>query len=281
MSFFPYDLSGFSELAAFVNRGEAGYWILCGARLLGLFLTVPLLASRLVPIRFRVALGAVLLFGWISAASAPALHEPTVPVGGAGALWLVTALLTELVVGMALGASGFLVLAAVRAAAALIGEQMGLSFGGLLDPSMDQGQPVLRGLYVGLTIFVLLATNGHHVFLRIVADSCVALPPGSVAEPGLIAGLQGVVAMVASLLFEATVVLILPVTAALLVASVAQGVLTRLFPELETIFFGFLLRSLTGLGVVTLSLPFIIETCQSLLRFAFQENAALVNQFSG
>ena len=119
MPLFPYDLSGLSDLAALVSRGEAGYWILCGARFLGLFLTVPLFVSRLVPIRFRFAFVAVLLLGWIASASAAGAEELAASTEGAGLPRLMTALFTELAIGMALGASGFLVLAAVRAAAAL------------------------------------------------------------------------------------------------------------------------------------------------------------------
>ena len=267
-----------NELLTLGEGGASSVWLLCGARLLGLILTAPFFSSRLIPFRLRAAFVVLLVAALFSQASSPWTPESAAALReGTLSLFLVS----ELFVGMALGWTALLVLAAVRAAAVLISEQVGFAFGGIVDPSTDQEEPVLQGLYVGLALFVLLAGDVHHLFLRSVVESFASLPPGALVLKGALAGLGTLLVAAGTLLFEATLILVFPVSAALFLASVAQGILTRLFPELETVLFGFLLRCVVALGVVTLALPLFVEACERLFGDSLAEGKLVLRKLAG
>ncbi len=246
--------------------------LLAAARLMGLAMTLPVLSSRILPFRFRLAVSVLLAFALLQGLP-PAPAVPPV------SLALLPTILGEAVIGAAIGAASLLVIAAVRSAATLIGEQTGFAFGGFLDPYADAGDSVLKLLYGGLATFTLLAVEVHHEILRAVADSFQIIAPGQLTADGLAAGLGRITLMVGALLLQAVPILVLPVSAVLLLASVAQGFLSRLFPELETVVFGFLLRTLVALGVVALSLPFFVDTCARFFDAAVSESRLSVQGF--
>lgn len=266
--------------SALWSSPESALWILCGARLLGLVLTVPFFSSRLIPFRFRVAFVVLLVLVLLGEASTSWRVEVASMIRQSTAS-LPVLVASEVFIGMAIGWAALLVVSAVRAAAILISEQVGFGFGGTVDPSVQQEEPVLRAFYGSLSVFVLLASDVHLRFLRAIGESFASLPPGSLTSEGALAGMKSVSLIVGSLLFEATLVLVFPVTAALFLASVAQGVLTRLFPELETVLFGFLLRSVVALGVVLLGVPFFVQLCARFFDESVTRGELMIGRLAG
>lgn len=267
------------ELLALWESSAGAIWLLCGARLMGMIATVPFFSSRLIPFRLRAAFIGLLVFVLLGG-SPPSWQDQVASLLRAGAT-LPALVASEALVGMAVGWAALLVLSAVRAAAILISEQIGFGFGGIVDPSIEHDESVLRAFYGSLAIFVLLAGDVHLRFLRAIGESFAAVPPGALVSAGALAGLGRMSLAVGSLFFEATLILVFPVTAALFLASVAQGVLTRLFPELETVLFGFLLRSVVALGVVTLGLPLFVELTERFFGDSVAEGGAVLRQLAG
>lgn len=268
------------ELFALWEPSASAAWVLCGARLLGMMLTVPFFSSRLIPFRLRAGFIALLVFVLLGGASTP-WRDQVASLLREGTTSLLALVASEVLIGMAIGWAALLVLAAVRGAAILISEQIGFGFGGIVDPSVHHDEPVLRAFYGSLAIFVLLAGDVHLRFLRAVGESFASLPPGTLVGGGVLAGLIRMSGAVGSLLFETTMILVFPVTAALFLASVAQGVLTRLFPELETVLFGFLLRSVVALGVVTLGLPLFVELSEKFFGESVAEGGMILRELAG
>ena len=268
------------ELFALLEPSASVIWALCGARLLGMMLTVPFFSSRLMPLRFRGALIAILVFVVLGGASTP-WRDQVASLLREGTTSMLALFASEVLIGMAVGWAALLVLAAIRAAAILISEQVGFGFGGIVDPSVHHDEPVLRAFYGSLAIFVLLAGDVHLRFLRAVGESFAVLPPGTLVAGDALAGLGKMSLAVSSLFFQTTLILVLPVTAALFLASVAQGVLTRLFPELETVFFGFLLRSVVAFGVVTLGLPLFVELSEQFFGESVAEGGMILRELAG
>ena len=268
------------ELLSLQDPATRAVWILCGARLLGMTLTVPFFSSRLIPFRFRVAFVALLVVVLVGGPWTSWQRE-VAALAREGATSMPLLVAAEALTGMAIGWGALLVLAAARAAAILISEQVGFGFGGIVDPSVQHDEPVLRAFYASLAIFVALAADVHLRFLRTVGDSFSALPPGTLVADGALAGLSRVSVAVGSLFFESMLILVFPVTAALFLASVAQGVVTRLFPELESVLFGFLLRSVVGLGVVALGLRFFVELTVRFFGDSVTEGGKILRALAG
>jgi flagellar biosynthetic protein FliR len=244
------------------------------ARLAGLFVTVPLFASRLVPLRFRLALLVVLLAALWPAAR---LLSPASDVGEIG----VASLGGELLVGVALGWLVRVILGAVQGAATLVSDQIGFSFGSVMDPLSEGGEPVLRTFHGLLAVFIFVTVDLHHAVLRGVGESFLAVPPGSAWAEGPAAVLGELAVAGGSRLFEAALCIGFPVMGMLLLVSVVQGILSRVIPELEFLVFGFPLRAFAGLGVVAVSLPFLVRVSRHLFEGGISDGRGLVGLLSG
>ena len=235
-----------------------GAWTLTGSRLLGLTLAIPFFSGRILAFRSRLLLSGILAgplsmslpAGWN--ASFPG--EPAFP--GAALIAL------EVLTGFALGWSARLVLEAVRGAGMFISDQIGFSLGGALDPHLAPPEPALRALHGAFAIHVFFSLDFHHACLRAVSESVRALPPGSIRSLETIERAGRTLIASGSGLFEAALTAAFPLTAALLLAALAQGIAARVFPRSEVFLFGFPTRAVLGLGVVALTLPYL-ATCSA------------------
>src|SRR5260370_38975730 len=95
-----------------------------------------------------------------------------------GSLWPLLALMVhEIVIGIVLGATARVTLAALQVAGSVIAQQLGLGFVTSIDPT--QGQ---QGLLVGnfltlLGITLLFATDSHHLVIAALNDSYAIFSP--------------------------------------------------------------------------------------------------------
>jgi flagellar biosynthesis protein FliR len=253
------------------------------ARVLGIFLSAPFFSSRLLPMRFRLAFAVLLGLSLISGAAHPGAMAGTAPVspppGDMGGLALLAA--GEMFVGFLLGWASLLVMGAVRGAAALLSEAMGLSAVGVLDPSGGDADGPLRTLHGAFALFLFLTLDLHHAALRMVARSFEVLPAGSLASEGAVWGMGRLAFSAGGYLFEAGLLMALPVVAALLLVTVAQGALGRVIPELDFFAFGFPLRAIVGLSALLFSLSFLTEACRMFLEAALEEGQAVLEGVAG
>lgn len=256
---------------------DASDWLLSAARFLGMALVAPFFSSRLVPVRLR--LGMILL---VSAAGAARARWPTglAALESQDLLQLAWPLAGEVLLGCVLGWSSCLVLAAVRGAAALLMEQLGLP--GLSDPagSALEGLP-LRGLYELLAVFLFLGLDLHLELLAAVADSFAAIPAGSLGETGVLPALESLLHAVGPRAFQVVSILAFPVASSLLAATVVQAVLTRVVPDLDFFAFGLPLRAAIGLALVWGTLPLFAQVCQQALRSALLDGAQVLRGLGG
>jgi len=234
--------------------------LLASVRLAGFLGSIPAFSSRLLPVRLRLAVAFVLVVSLVATSPRwlefwePSLAHVLSGADGVGSWGL--ALAAEFVVGWVLGWGVFLLLAAVRAAAMFLSDQIGFSIGGVIDPQAESSDPTLRTFHELLAVFLFVALDMHHAFVALAFESLEALPPGSLlgsAEPFAVGAF---LLSSAGELFRLGALLALPVTVTLFLVTVAQAVLGRAFPELELFALGFPLRVLVGVGVLALTLPF-------------------------
>jgi flagellar biosynthetic protein FliR len=254
------------------------------ARIGGVLLTVPVFSSRLVPWKLRLGLIAVLIPCVATGIEFQSADAPSGGMGAAPALvrtpaeapyaWLSVG--TEVLVGASLGWFVLCAFAAARGAAVFLSEQIGFSFGGVLDPSTDGGEPALRTLHAIFASYLFLSMNLHHVCLRGIAETCRLLPPGT-APPEAVLVLAGQLFPLAVFhLFELAVLLAIPVMAVLLLATLAQGAIVRAIPEVEFFVFGFPLRVLAGVGATAFALPMVSGILLGALESGLEEGRLAV-----
>ena len=155
------------------------------------------------------------------------------------------------------------VFVAVEMAGELIGLQMGLGFATFFDPGNASDIPVV-GQFLGLVVSLFFLTlNGHLQMISLLSQSFSALPISAAALAA-----TGFTALVSwgGEIFAAGLLLALPLLAALLIANLALGILTRAAPQLNIFAVGFPLTLATGLLVLGLALPYFAPVLERMIQ---------------
>ncbi|RTL57780.1 MAG: flagellar biosynthetic protein FliR [Rhodocyclaceae bacterium] len=217
------------------------------ARIMALLATAPIFSNATLPHRSRIILGLVIAY-----ALAPVLPPmPAVPAGS----WVGLAILAEQVlIGLIMGMTLRIIFAAIDLAGELIGLQMGLSFAVFYDPQSSGQTPVVTEFLTLFASLIFLAMDGHLMSLAALAESFQMLPV--TLEPFSVKGIAALLSK-AGALFSAGIMLSLPLVAALLIANLALGVLTRMAPTLNLFAIGFPVTLAAGFLVLLLSLPYM------------------------
>lgn len=230
------------------------------ARILGLLATAPVFNNAAMPRRVRLMAGLA-----IAMALVPAL--PPMPAMPAGS-WLGLAMLAEqLIAGVVMGFALRIAFAAVDLAGELVGLQMGLSFAVFFDPQSTGQTPVISEFFGLLATLAFLAMNGHLLALSLLAESFHLWPVA--VEPVNAAGMARLVTG-AAMIFAIGLLISLPLVAALLIANIGMGFLSRVAPQLNLFAVGFPVTLLAGFAVIALSLPYFGAALETLFDQGFR-----------
>lgn len=238
-----------AELLAAV-QGHLETFLLVACRLGALTASAPLLGHRAVPPPHRVLLGLLL-----AALLAPVVGPPEPGVGASLASWL-PALAGEVLVGLAIGAVAWLLLAAVQTAGELIGLQMGFQLAAAADPSLGGETGPTTRLLESLALLALLSVSGHHLLLRAAAASFDRVRLG--ALPGLAGSAAGLVTLAGRAL-EAGLFLAAPLAGLVAVLHVGLALLARVAPQAHVFAVGFPLTVAGGLVALGQVLPALLH----------------------
>lgn len=214
-------------------------------RTLAIFTAMPVLSSRAVPTRARVALAALIAF-----AAQPSLPPmPVVPLDSALAVMLV---LQQVLIGISIGFAVRVVFAAVEFAGELIGLQMGLNFAGFFDPvTASQGTATSR--FLGTTVsWLFVVINGHLVVIAALGQSFTGFPVGPEPFAFLRAALPH---RWGAEIFSTGLWIAMPLVAMLFFVNVVLGLISRVAPQMNVFSIGFPITLGLGLVGMFLTLP--------------------------
>ena len=229
------------------------FWPL--VRVLALFSTAPLLSHRAIPVRIKVGLALA-----ISAVVLPSVAAPPISdvLSAAGLALLVQ----NILVGVVIGFTVRIVMAALEMAGDLLGLQMGLSFAGFFNPASGQTQTAVSSFMSLLALLMFVAIDGHLLLVHALAESFRLFPLTPGAE--LPFSFDRVARMGADM-FSIALTIALPFIAVMLLVNIVLGVLARVAPQLNIFAIGFPLTIFVGLGVLFLMLPYIELPLRSAL----------------
>lgn len=229
------------------------------SRILGMLAVAPLFNIAAVNVMTRLALGLAMTI-----AIAPVLPPmPAIPAGS----WLGLALLAEqMLIGIVIGITLRIAFSAIDFAGSLIGLQMGLSFAVFYDPQNAAQTPVVSEFINLVSLLIYLAGNGHLMSLAALAESFTLLPVAVTPFPA--AGF-GAVLHWAAAIFSMGLLLSLPLVAALLIANIALGVLSRVAPQLNLFAIGFPVTLSAGFFMLMLGMPYFGSAMEHLYEQAF------------
>lgn len=196
---------------------------------------------------------------------APTLGDmPQVEPGSAAGLMI---LAQQVVIGVAMGLTVRVVFVAVEMAGNLIGLQMGLGFATFFDPVNSAQVPVVAQFLGLLFTLAFLSLNGHLLMIEVLADSFRTFPfsaqPPSAQAWRMVADWGGEI-------FRSGLLLALPLIAALLIANLSIGIMTRAAPQLNIFAVGFPITLAAGFIVLFVTLPYMAPLFERLTHDSLQ-----------
>jgi len=230
-------------------------------RTTGLCLTAPMLGSRIVPGRVKLAIALALTMAVFQGAGAPGVPVPASVLGLAGPA------VVETLTGILGGLSARWMLDAALAAGHLAGLSAGLGFSALVDPTTGaESTGLSQYLYAGAQA-AALSLGIHREAVGWLARAAVTWPPGT--EPALGTLAAGVIGH-AVLAIALAVRMSFPIMAAVLLGHATMGVLNRMAPQLGLSNVGFSVALLAGGLALYLSAPAVAELVARAAVTAFQ-----------
>jgi flagellar biosynthetic protein FliR len=226
-------------------------------RIGAIVMTMPVFRSNSIPILFKLGMAFA-----ISMALFAVLDLDPVPVFN-HVLPFAIGVIGELMIGISIGLAVRLIFAGIQIAGQLAGYQMGLAIANVMDPSSSQQLPILSQFNQLFAMLLLLVTNAHHIFLQALAESYRLVPPyGFHFSHSL---MQQLVDLAAKM-FVIAIQVGAPIIAALLLTSVAFGLIARTVPQMNVFIVAMPLKIGVGLLFLGFSLPYFSAFLNTLFR---------------
>ncbi len=228
-----------AEIAGFIQQ-----YFLPFSRIAMMFMVMPIIGSRVLSPRVRLAL-AVLL----TAVVVPLL--PAYDVPPALSLQSILLVMRELVLGALMGFTFQIVFQVFVLSGQFMAMKMGLGFAMMNDPTNGVQTTVISQFFLILTTVMFVSVNGHLYLISLLVESFQTLPIGtSTFSPDKFIALS----QLGSWMFAAALVFALPIITSLLFVNIAFGVMSRAAPQLNIFAVGFPFTLLCGLGLIWLGL---------------------------
>lgn len=218
----------------------------------------PAFGGAFAPTQVRIGLAGLLAFFVMPAVVVPPMTSPL-------ALGLVVA--RELAIGLALALALQAVMAGAALGGHLSGNQLGLSYGSIVDPQGGVRNNLTAGLYGNLALFTFLVTNGHHALLGALASSYESLPIGTGGVDGSIVGS---VAQLLGTVFVLGVRLAAPLVVVLVTVEIGLALMARVAPSLNLMAIAPPMRIVVGLIAMAAIVPLLPGVVRTLGTTALQ-----------
>ncbi len=227
-------------------------------RLVTLLAMVPGFAQGTLPVRFRLMISLLL-----ACTLDLSMGMLTIPFPDSGLTLLLT-VTREVLIGSGMGLALRMMLAAVEAAGAVAGINMGLSLNVLIDPTSGEETMTLGSLMGLCAALMFVALDGHHLIVEGLYHHFREFPVGETTYFGPTVSM---IADAGSSLCTTAFVLASPVVVVTLLINLALALVSRVVPSVNLFGIGLGLLTLTGL----MSLAFEGQAVELYIRQAVDE----------
>jgi len=212
----------------------------------GLMVLAPLLGSGSVPVKVKILLAVVL---------SAAIYPQVSLIGAApnNAFGLAVAVGNELLIGISMGFVLSLLFTGVLVGAELVSQQMGWSLARLVDPVSQISTTVLSQFFVLLTTLIYVLMNGHLILIQSLVQTFDTVP---LMTSGIAGDVLELFLATITVAFAMGIRLAGPALAAIFLATLALGFISRTMPQLNILAAGFPVR-------ITLSMVILIASLGS------------------
>lgn len=240
-----------------------GVGLLAFVRIVFIFSQAPILGSKHIKPQMKVGLAASLAI--VAFPNLPIPKDfPEEPRG------FLLAILTQIVVGLAIGFVSYLTMAAAQFGGEMMDIQMGLSVAASMDPSSGGTSKLLMRLNFYTAMLLYLSVNGHHELFRALFRSFQLIPVTQFRVSGHMIELF---IKHTEDIFLIGLQIAAPPLAALFITQVAMGLLARVAPQMNVFMLSFPMNIAVGMMLFSIGLPMI----RSLLLQQFEINRDQTN----
>lgn len=218
-------------------------------RVSSLLLTAPFFSSAAFPAQVKVffaLITSVLLYPVIPAQSVIIDTE-------SGAIFILTAIVVEILVGVGLGLVGQLVFAGLELAGRLISLKIALGFASVVDTMTQQQSTIVSNLFNMLAILIFLAIDGEKIYLKGLVQSFDVIPlqqaQVQLAGPYLLE--------VATYLFVIGVQITSPFMIVLFLVDLSLAIFARIMPQANIMFIALPIKLGVGFILLYLVAPYL------------------------
>jgi len=218
-------------------------------RALALFTALPVLGTRTVPARVRVALAA-----FIALAAQPSLPSlaPEIAALPLDAPLTVLLVVQQLVIGLALGFAVRVVFAAIEFAGEIIGLQMGLNFAGFFDPVTASTATATSRFFGTMIAWMFIVVGGHLIVIAALVQSFSAFP---VAPEPFAFIRETLPHRWGAEIFSTGLWIALPLVTVMLFVNLVLGAISRVASQINIFAIGFPITLTVGMVGLLLTLP--------------------------
>ena len=251
------------ELATLMDHFYKLMWPML--RISAMLMTAPIFSLNALNLRIRI------LFGLALTVMVYPLHDwPVIdPLSGNGLLEVAN----QITLGVLMGLTLQVVVAAVLVAGQTISNSVGLSMATLIDPNSGN-VPVLSQFLIVMATLIFIGLGGHALLIGMVMESFNTMPVGkSLLSPSAWTAL----AAWSSMIFLGALLTALPVVVTMLFINIGLGITTRAAPALNIFNVGFPALLFAGFAVMMMSLP----SMGSRIQWLWLQGLQQVNQLLG
>ncbi|MGS0764274.1 flagellar biosynthetic protein FliR [Syntrophomonas curvata] len=236
-------------------------FLLLISRISGLFLSAPILSSRMMPVRVKilviVALAAMMAY-FVPVAYAQEITSPA---------YFIAALAVEILIGYTIGFVAYMVFGAIQLAGQIMDMQMGFGIVNVVDPQSGTQIPLMGNLTQTVALLLYLAIDGHHYLFQALVQSYKVIPVLGLSLNGKVTDL---IIQVSVYMFIIAVKISAPIIIAIMTADIAMGFVARTVPQMNVFIVGLPLKILVGLGSLLIMMPIYIWVFNQLFARFFE-----------
>ncbi len=229
----------------------AATFMLVFARIGAMVMLLPGFGETNIPVRIKLGIALMLTLVILPA------HRGAYQIDMQSMSSLIVLAVHEIVIGIVLGATARVTLAALQTAGSVIAQQLGLGFVTAIDPTQGQQGLLIGNFLTLLGVTLLFATDSHHLIIAALSDSYKVFAPGEVMSSGDVAALATRAFAAA---FKLGMQLAAPFLVFGLVFNVGLGVLARLMPQMQVYFVGVPLSIMIGFAIFAAVLATMMGT---------------------
>ncbi|MCL6563319.1 MAG: flagellar biosynthetic protein FliR [Firmicutes bacterium] len=244
-------------------------FLLVAARIAGMVVTAPVLASSWIPRLSKV--GVVLILSGALAATLP-------PTAFANLLELGLGMILEFAVGLLMGLVLAIFLSAFSMAGQLVTYQLGVGLAVAANPGLLSAGSFLAEWQSLIATLVFVGSGGLELTVEALRASFVALP---LAHGGMPADALSFVVGLFQTCLEITLLVAAPLLATGLVVDLAVGVLARAVPQLNAYLLALPVNFGVSLLVLAATLPFLFGILPTVWQHAFEALSHLLALWEG